>query len=109
MLHRIDERAPRKLARDTGQTARRQDCADGALRPSIGREIYRNEGSKARLHIGDKEIEPIEPKQAALGRAWPLIGLSLHTIRAGPARSSNGERGDRGARPAPKSAGAAKP
>ena len=81
----IDDGASRHLAGQRDEAADRQDEADLALRPSVGRQIDGDERPEAGLQIGDEECEPVEPATAAgahLGFIGRLIGAgaAIHPV-----------------------------
>ena len=64
----IDQRAPRRLRENSCDPADREREPDALLVPSIASEVNRDERPHPRLHVGEKEIEPIEATQRPLGR-----------------------------------------
>ena len=63
--HGIEQRAAGNLADQRHQAGDGEHEADIDLRPFLRRQIDRDEGAEAGLHVGHEEDEPIEPAQAA--------------------------------------------
>ena len=62
----IDQPAAGHLAQQAREAADGEDQADVDLRPFLGRQIDREEGTEAGLDVGNEEGEPVEPALACL-------------------------------------------
>ena len=116
----VDQRAAGHLPDQRHEAPDRENEADIDLGPFLRGQVDRDEWTKAGLHVGDEEDEPVEPAQAAprwtaeAVRSAParLAGLrcvaSVPRFRRGPPygatagiRADNGPRWLRGQRTAP--------
>ncbi|MHC2369380.1 hypothetical protein ACVIQT_004028 [Bradyrhizobium diazoefficiens] len=71
---RVDDRPARHLPDQGDDAANRQHEADLALRPFLRRQIDRDEGAEAGLHVGEEEDEPVEAAQAPARRCRKTCG-----------------------------------
>jgi hypothetical protein len=60
---KVNEPASRRLRENSCDPAHRERKPDALFVPLVAGEVNREERPHPRLHVGEKEIEPIEAKQ----------------------------------------------
>ena len=64
----VDHRPRRGLGQDSGDSADGQRDSHSLLVPPISGEVDGEEGPDSRLHVGEKEIEPVQTMERSGGR-----------------------------------------